>query len=156
MPVIELVTVINAPIERCFDLSRSIDLHKMSAHGTNEEAIAGVTTGLIGFDETVTWRAKHFGVTQTLSSKITAFTRPYHFCDEMIEGTFKYIRHDHWFDEADGGSIMKDKFDFESPGYFLGKLFNYLVLTHYLRSFLLRRNALIKTVAEGNDWTELI
>jgi len=54
MPVIELKTAIKAPVERCFDLSRSIDLHKISTAHTNEEAIAGVTSGLIGPNEWVT------------------------------------------------------------------------------------------------------
>jgi hypothetical protein len=51
MPVINLHTQINAPIGIVFDLSRSIDLHKISTAHTNEEAIAGVTSGLIGMGE---------------------------------------------------------------------------------------------------------
>ena len=47
MPTINLTTEINAPIEICFDLSRSIDLHKQSMEHTKEEAIAGRTSGLI-------------------------------------------------------------------------------------------------------------
>lgn len=65
MPRIVLKTIIRAPIDRCFDLSRSIDLHKVSTEQTNEEAIDGVTSGLISLDESVTWRAKHFGIDQT-------------------------------------------------------------------------------------------
>jgi len=55
-----------------FNLSRSIDLHKISTADTNEEAVAGKTAGCIGMGESVTWKAKHFGVTQLLTSKITA------------------------------------------------------------------------------------
>lgn len=62
MPIIEITTTVAAPAERVFDLARSIDLHMASTSGTNEQAIAGVTTGLIGADDEVTWRAKHFGV----------------------------------------------------------------------------------------------
>ena len=89
MPVIKLSTIIKADIQIVFDLSRSIDLHKISTDKTNEEAIAGVTNGLIGLDETVTWRAKHLGVTQTLQSKITSFKPPYYFVDEMLKGLSK-------------------------------------------------------------------
>jgi hypothetical protein len=84
MPFIELTTFIHAPIDRCFDLARSIDLHKLSTQGTEEEAIAGVTSGLIGKGEQVTWKAKHFGITQKLTSRITVFEYPYHFRDEML------------------------------------------------------------------------
>jgi hypothetical protein len=55
MPLIRLETVIRAPIERCFDLSRTIDLHMRSTEETQEIAVAGVTTGLIGLGEEVTW-----------------------------------------------------------------------------------------------------
>jgi hypothetical protein len=61
MPKIELHTEIDAPIERVFDLARSIDLHMLSTSHTNEKAIAGKTSGLIGLGEWVTWRAKHLG-----------------------------------------------------------------------------------------------
>ena len=79
MPVIHLETLINAPIDVVFNLSRSIDLHKISTAHTNEQAIAGVTTGLIGMGERVTWRAKHVGFTQKLTSTITSFNAPYFF-----------------------------------------------------------------------------
>lgn len=64
-----------APPEVVFDLARSIDLHKLSTAHTGEEAIAGKTSGLIELGETVTWRARHFGVMQTLTSKVTGFER---------------------------------------------------------------------------------
>jgi len=100
MPHIHLEIQINAPIDRCFDLARSIDLHKLSTGNTQEEAIAGITSGLIGLNETVTWRAKHFGVWQKLSSKITEYERPNFFVDEMLEGAFKSIYHKHTFTSA--------------------------------------------------------
>ena len=56
MPKIEITTAIKAPLEICFDLARSIDLHKISTAKSKEQAIAGVTSGLIGMNETVTWQ----------------------------------------------------------------------------------------------------
>ena len=97
MPKIELHTFINADKKIVFDLSRSIDLHKISTKHTNEEAIAGVTSGLIGLNETVTWKAKHFGIYQLLTSKITEFESPNYFTDEMENGAFKWFRHQHIF-----------------------------------------------------------
>lgn len=49
-----LKTFIDAPVERCFDLARSIDLHKISLEHTNEKAVAGKTAGLIEPGESVT------------------------------------------------------------------------------------------------------
>lgn len=88
MPIINLHTEIKAEKEVVFDLSRSIDLHKISTEQTSEEAIAGKTSGLIGLHESVTWRAKHFGIYQNLTSKITKFDRPNYFVDEMVKGRF--------------------------------------------------------------------
>tara|TARA_Y100000385_G_scaffold50965_1_gene47775 strand:+ start:2192 stop:2338 length:147 start_codon:yes stop_codon:yes gene_type:complete len=47
MPIIKIETIINAPIDRVFDLARSIDLHTLSTKETNEKAVAGKTSGFI-------------------------------------------------------------------------------------------------------------
>ena len=152
MPKIELTTKINAPIEICFDLARSIDLHRISTAHTSEDAISGVTSGLIGLNEYVTWRATHFGITQTLSSKITGFDRPHYFVDEQVQGAFKSIHHLHQFEEAKGVVTMTDYFEFSTPYGIFGRLFNILILTSYLRKLLLKRNEIIKQYAETDQW----
>ena len=156
MPHIHLETLIKAPIERCFDLSRSIDLHSTSVRKTGEKAIAGTTTGLIGPGETVTWRARHFGVRQTLTSKITGFTYPTYFCDEMVKGAFKRMRHEHQFRHQGGITVMTDLFEFESPLGRLGRFANDFVLTGYMKKLLLERNYLIKQTAESDQWKTLL
>jgi ligand-binding SRPBCC domain-containing protein len=156
MPLIRLSIIINAPIGRCFDLARSIDLHKLSTEGTDEEAIDGVTSGLIGKGEFVTWRAKHFGIRQTLTSRITECQYPYHFRDEMVKGAFKMIRHDHLFEELDNKTVMRDELEFESPGGIFGTWFNRLVLEKYLRYLLTRRNEMIKQIAENDQWRTIL
>ncbi|WP_426669085.1 SRPBCC family protein [Mucilaginibacter sp. McL0603] len=149
MPKIELLTEISAPIEKVFDLARSIDLHMESTKQTGEQAIAGKTSGLIEPGETVTWRAKHFGIWQTLTSKITEFDRPNFFADEMVQGAFKSFRHEHHFIRADDHTVMKDIFVFESPFGVVGRVFNWLVLTNYMTKLLKERNRVIKKVAES-------
>jgi ligand-binding SRPBCC domain-containing protein len=149
MPKVELSTQINAPIERYFDLARSIDLHMESTKQTGEKAIAGRTSGLIELGETVTWQATHFGIRQNLTSKITRFEYPNYFTDEMVTGAFKSFRHDHLFSYSDGQTIMKDVFDFESPLGLLGRLANFLFLTDYMRRLLETRNLVIKKTAEN-------
>ncbi len=149
MPTITLTTVIHADINTCFDLSRSIDLHCISTSGTNEKAIAGVTTGLIGADETVTWQATHFGIRQQLTSKITAYNRPFLFRDEQITGAFTYIKHDHIFSTDGEVTIMMDHFDYGVPYGVFGKIFDKLILHNYLKQFLTKRNLIIKEYAEN-------
>jgi len=146
--IIELSTPINAPLNTCFNLSRSIDLHVDSMAKTKETAIAGRVSGLIEFGETVTWRAKHFGVWHTLTSKITGFDFPNSFTDEMVTGAFKSFKHQHLFYSQNDGTLMIDIFEFESPFGIFGKLANVLFLKNYLHKLLQNRNKLIKEIAE--------
>ena len=153
MPIIELITRIAAPPERCFDLSRSIDLHQASLAGSGERAVAGVTSGLIGMGESVTWEARHLGVRQRLTSRITAFDRPHHFRDSMVAGAFARFDHDHWFTPDDaGGTVVRDVFDFAAPLGVLGRIAEAAFLTRYMRRLLADRNAVVRRVAESDEW----
>lgn len=152
MPKIELTTEITSKIDICFDLARSIDLHKISTEKTNEETIEGKVSGLIGLNEYVTWQATHFGIKQKLTSKITAYKRPHYFVDEQLKGIFKSIRHQHKFEQFEERVIMTDIFEFHSPFGLLGKLFNKLILTNYLQKLLIDRNNVIKEFAETDKW----
>jgi ligand-binding SRPBCC domain-containing protein len=156
MPTIELKTEIQGDIETCFDLARSIDFHQISTAKTNEKAISGRTSGLIDLDENVTWQATHFGIRQKLTSKITVFKRPSHFRDEQLKGVFKFIVHDHYFEQGDGKVMMRDVFSFQSPLGIVGQLFEKLVLTKYLTKFLVERNNLIKEYAETTKWKSVL
>jgi ligand-binding SRPBCC domain-containing protein len=157
MPLIRLFIEINAPIERVFDLARSIDVHKISTKHTNETAIAGKTSGLIELHDTVTWRAKHLGFYQTLTSKITQYNRPYFFEDCMLAGIFKGFQHQHVFEKiGDNKTMMKDEFNYTSPFGIIGKIVDKLFLENYMRNLLIKRNDVIKEIAEGEDWREIL
>jgi ligand-binding SRPBCC domain-containing protein len=156
MTVIEFSTPITAPIERVFDLARSIDLHVVSSANTGEVAVGGVTTGLIEMNQEVTWRAKHLGVWQHLTGRITAFERPFHFRDSMVRGAFKSFDHDHRFELRDGITVMTDRFAFVSPLGPLGRLADLLFLKRYMTRFLLDRARVIKATAESEDWRRFL
>ena len=150
MTEIALTISINAPIQIVFDCARSIDIHQLSTAKTKEKAIAGRISGLCELGDEVTWRAKHFGIYQTLSSKITKLKAPFYFQDCMIKGAFSFIKHDHYFEKKDGVTSMKDVFAYGVPYGIFGKLFNQLVLKNYMRDFLIERNRVIKEVAEAS------
>ena len=156
MPVIQLQTIIRSDINVCFDLSRSIDLHQISTVHTKEKAVAGVTQGLIALNETVTWQAIHFGIKQKLTSKITAFNKPFHFRDEQVKGAFKFIIHDHYFRQLNNEVVMADVFSFRSPVGFVGNLIDKFILTGYLETLLIKRNNIIKQFAETGKWKEIL
>ena len=119
---------------------------------TGEEAIAGTTNGLIGLNETVTWKARHLRKTRILKSKITAMNPPLSFTDEMVQGDFKSLRHEHHFKQIGNGTLLIDLFTFESPYGGLGKLAERLFLTRYLKNLLETRNKVIKDYAESEKW----
>ncbi len=156
MPLIYIETPIKAPLERVFDLARSIDLHSVSTAHTRERAVAGRTSGLIGLHETVTWEAVHFGIRQRLESEITALQYPYYFRDEMRRGIFRSIYHEHIFEEKAGYTLMTDQFNFEAPLGLLGRCANTLFLTRYMKSFLVRRNNILKAYAETAQWQQFL
>lgn len=149
MPKFEIQTEINASIEICFDLSCSIDLHLISTSSTNEKAVAGRTSGLVELNDTVTWEATHFGIRQKLTSKISGFERPFYFQDEQVKGAFKSFSHKHYFKQVNNKVVMTDVFEFVSPFGILGRIFNRLVLTNYMKRFLIERNQVIKEYAES-------
>ncbi|MBL4625802.1 MAG: SRPBCC family protein [Flavobacteriales bacterium] len=150
MPIIHLTTTINAPIKKCFDLARSIDFHTSSLATTDEKAIAGKTAGLIHLGEWVTWRAKHFGIYQTLTSTVIAMDAPWYFADEMTEGIFTKMLHCHFFEKHGDITIMEDYFEYQSPLGWIGLVVDKIILKNYMTALLEKRNLHLKSTAERN------
>ena len=149
MPTIHLETFIRAPVELCFDLSRSVDVHMASTDHTGERAVAGITSGMMNLNDEVTWEAKHFWTRQRLTSRITAMERPRMFVDEMQRGAFKRWHHTHTFEARGEGTLMTDDADYASPLGLLGRIADRLFLERYMTRLLQVRNAHIKKVAEA-------
>jgi ligand-binding SRPBCC domain-containing protein len=152
MPTIHLTTFVAAPAARVFDLSRSIELHKKSMSQNQEQVVSGTVSGLIEYQETVTFKAKHLFKNRILKSKITAMKKPSSFTDEMVAGDFKSMKHEHHFKQIENGTLMIDIFHFESPYGSVGKISNRVFLTQYLKKLLEHRNQMIKQYAETEKW----
>ena len=155
MVTIQISTSIAADITRCFDLSRSIDLHLKSSLQA-EEAIAGITTGLIGAGEQVTWRARVLRVRLKHTSLISKFQPPNYFQDTMLSGAFQYYCHDHRFSEQNGTTQMLDIVDLSAPFGFLGRAIERVWLRKYMTDLIERRANHIKQVAESSDWRKYL
>jgi ligand-binding SRPBCC domain-containing protein len=147
--VIRLETIIAASAERCFDLARDVELHQRSTAATGERAVAGVTSGLLGPGEQVTWAARHLGIERRLTSRITEFDRPRRFVDEMVDGPFESIRHLHAFEPVAAGTRMVDVFEYRSPFGLVGRIIDALYLRRYMTRLLERRNSYLKQAAEA-------
>jgi len=156
MQTIRLMTWVDAPVERCFKLSLSVDLHVASARSTGERVVAGVNTGLMGLNQTVTWSARHFGRRFQHTSLLDAW-RPFsYFRDVMVEGAFESFVHEHHFAVMDDGTRIRDEVRFAAPMGSLGLVAEKLILRRHLIRLLKRRNTLIKQVAESEMWSQFV
>jgi ligand-binding SRPBCC domain-containing protein len=159
---LEELTLIRAPVARCFDLARSVEVHLVGNTHSGETVLAssGVTSGLIGKGQRVTWRAKHLGVWQYLTSEITALEPPAYFQDTMVRGAFRSMKHDHFFRRVSLGETevteMKDVFSFAAPLPILGRLAEIVLLRRYMRNLLNERNLVLKRIAESSEWQKYL
>ena len=150
MPTIRIATSIDAPAERCFDLARDVGAHLRSTAGTGERAVGGVTIGLLELGDEVTWEARHLGIRQRLTARISRFERPVLFEDVMVRGAFASLRHVHEFLPRDGGTTMIDTFTFTSPLGPVGAIVDRLFLAGYMRRLLVSRANELKRMAESS------
>lgn len=156
MPRVHVTTFIEAPKERVFDLCRSISMHKISLQHTNENAINGITNGLIQLGETVTWEATHFGKKRIMGMKITEMEFSNQFVEVQTHGYFKSYKHQHFFKPVKNGTIMIDYLDYEMPYGIIGYVLDALLFENYLNELLTTRNNFIKKYAETDLWKALM
>lgn len=159
MITLDETLVIRAPIERCFDLARSVEVHVAgNVHwGESAVAAAGITSGLLSLGQHVTWRARHFGVRWNLTSEITEMTYFTSFQDTMVRGPFQSMQHDHLFRALSPlRTEMRDVFRFAAPFGFIGQAVEVMALRRYMTNLLTERNEVIKQIAESSRWQEYL
>lgn len=156
MPSIHLTTFIHAPLQRVFNLSRCIKLHEISTKQTNEKAISTTAADLMNAGDIVTWQANHLFKKRSLKVAITEMEYNGYFKDQMVEGDFASMNHEHHFKPIANGTIMIDIFKFESPFGIAGKIFNSVYLTRYMHRLLTQRNMMLKQYAESDMWKSVL
>ena len=151
MPIITLATEIHAPIERCFDLCRDLEVHTRTVPHTRERLVGEKTGGLAELGDVLVFEAVHFGIRQRLSSRITEMDRPTLFADEALSGAFQSLHHEHRFTAISNGTgtLMRDRLEWTSPLGFLGKLADALFLRRHMLRFLVTRNHNLKAIIEA-------
>jgi ligand-binding SRPBCC domain-containing protein len=147
METIRVATWIDAPVERCFLLSLSIDLHAASAGHAWLKAKGGVKSGLLREGETVTLPGRPFGVLRH-TSRIDQLRPHSYFRDVMVAGNFRHFVHEHHFATMNDGTRVRDEIRFSSRWGTVGNL----LARKRLRAYLMERGAAIKRVAESNEW----
>ena len=81
---------------------------------------------------------------------------PAFFEDQMIKGIFRSMKHEHHFSEENNVTLMKDRFVFKAPLWFLGSVVESLFLTSYMKRFLVKRNEILKELAESEKWQNIL
>lgn len=143
-----VVTPIAASPEAACALSLSVDAHLASMAASRERAVGEITTGSLRLGEEVTWRARHFALPFTMTSRITELDAPHWFVDEQVRGPFARFRHEHRFEAVGDGTRMVDRIVFDAPFGPLGRLVERLVLGRYLHRLIVVRNAHLRAVLE--------
>lgn len=150
MPQIIIHTVINAPIQTCFDLARDVGFYCQSLRKPTEIPISGKISGLVDKGDYITWETNHINFIQHLTLKVTELESPFLFVDEMVKGEFKSYKHEHIFKtNSRGETIMTDKFYFESSYGVLGRIVDSVFLKRHFKGLIKTRNKLLKERAEA-------
>lgn len=138
----EITTVLSAPPHQVFDACLDLETHTRSLASTGERVVGGTARGRLTAGQSVTFQARHFGLTWQLTARITSWNPPHSFVDEQETGPFQYWRHAHVFQPHDAdGTVMTDIIDFASPRGPLGRLADATVLNRYMPRLIRSRNS---------------
>jgi ligand-binding SRPBCC domain-containing protein len=89
-------------------------------------------------------RLRVHGVPITWQSEITVWEPPCRFVDEQRRGPYRRWRHEHTFEDKDGGTLMRDRIEYAVPGWFLEGLVNHWLVAPDLRRIFAHRTARIE------------
>jgi ligand-binding SRPBCC domain-containing protein len=145
---------VQAPIERCFLLSTSVELVQRVLH---MRPVRGRTTGLVHAGDTIRWQGWQLGLPQHHESLIDGYDPPRFFRDRMISGRFAGFAHEHRFtDQGNGSVILADEVHFTMPWGWPGAAAGRLILEPHIRSLLRRRFNMLKQIAESEEWRKYL
>ena len=153
-------TWIAAPIERCFRLSTSIDLVQRTLGMRPSAKESKKIAGMIEAGDQLVWRGWKFGLPAMHETLITAYDRPIHFQDTMGRGRFSRFQHNHWFRAAETATgevtVLEDQVQFALPLGWAGAVVGRWIMVPYIRRLVRRRFALLKQVAESEEWRRYV
>jgi ligand-binding SRPBCC domain-containing protein len=150
--------VIDAPLERCFRLSTSIEVVALTLQ---MRPVEGKLGGMILAGDQLVWRGWKFGLPQMHETLITGFREPRDngpafFQDTMGRGRFATFQHDHHFLATQGGTLLEDELRFSMPFGWAGETVGRLLMVPHIEGLLRRRFALLKRLAEGDEWRRYV
>jgi len=149
MGTIHVVTEISAPLSVCFDAARNVSLHVESASFSHEKLVPpGKLEGLLELNDLVCFEGRHFGIRQRFCARIVEVDSPRRFVDEMVSGTFQWMRHVHSFEANGSATIMRDDVTWAAPLGILGRIADRLFLERHMRWFVETKQRSLKRILE--------
>ena len=145
--------LIDAPIERCFQLSTSVEIVREEL---GMKPVAGRTSGLVQGGDTVRWEGWQLGFPNYHVSLISAFDSPFFFQDSMLAGRFRSFQHDHHFEATSHGVQLRDELRFSMPLGLAGWMVGRWIMVPHIRRLLRRRFLLIRRIAESEEWRQYL
>jgi len=154
MFVIRDEAVVQAPIERCFALSTHLAVVEMTLA---MRPVSGRVEGSVAGGDSVRWRGWKWGLPHEHESLIEPFDPPHFFRDRMTAGRFAAFEHDHRFaSRGDGSVLLRDEVRFRMKWRGAGLMIGRSLVAPHVRRLLRERFALIKRLAEGEEWRRFV
>lgn len=162
MRTLHVTTTIHAPIARVFALSSNTELVRQTLGMRLIDGPASIQQ-----NSRVHWRGWKFGLPTSHHTLITAYEPPhpdaYHthrafFQDTQERGRFARFHHDHHFTQEEGSdtTTVEDHIYFSLPLWLGGPLTERLLLAPHIRRLARQRFALLKRLAESDEWQRYI
>lgn len=147
MQRISAETWINASLEECWDFfSNPNNLLKLTPADmkmqVKTEIPAKMYAGMI-----ISYKvAPLFGIPLSWTSRINQVKEGHYFTDDMIEGPFAIWHHQHFFEEQDGGTLVKDIVDYKAPLGIIGQLFEPILVKPRVKAIFAHREKVIREI----------
>lgn len=90
-----------------------------------------------------------FGIPLSWVTLIKDVYQPDSFVDTQLKGPYKYWHHRHSFSPLEGGTLIKDRVEYELPLGALGDLMHRLLVKHKLRKIFDHRRTVLAAMFEG-------
>jgi ligand-binding SRPBCC domain-containing protein len=89
-------------------------------------------------------RLRWSGIVLRWNSRIVEYEPPLRFVDEQTSGPYRHWRHEHYFESVEGGTLMRDRVQYELPLGILGNVVQRLIIARQLRRIFDYRERRIK------------
>jgi len=73
----------------------------------------------------IDYRLRIHGIPANWRTRISVWEPPFRFVDEQLRGPYRRWHHEHTFEERDGGTLCRDRVEYDMIG---GRLVNWLIV----------------------------